>query len=68
MGRPSMTAKGQLKKVDKAVEKMAKARLWFNLKIREKLSIKEDKIKGQKINFFDKNRISRVCFKGRCNL
>jgi hypothetical protein len=43
MGRPSMTAKGQLKKVDKAVEKMAKARLWFNLKIREKLSIKEEK-------------------------
>ena len=34
MGRPRMAAKGQLKKVDKAVEKMASARLWFNLVIK----------------------------------
>ena len=35
MGRPRMAAKGQLKKVDKAVEKMASARLWFNLATKE---------------------------------
>ncbi len=40
MGSPRMTAKGQLKKADKAVVKMARARLWFNLKYLEHISIK----------------------------